>query len=823
MRVVSSLLVLGTLVGCPYLSAGDLEERMDLDGDGVARPDDCDDDDPRVGAVTSWNLDVDGDGYGGATIVETCQASGDMVDNGDDCDDSSSSVFPGADELCNGLDDDCDGTMDEDDAIDASTWYADADGDGYGDLGNTVEACSVPSGYSGEAGDCDDSDATVHPGARDVCDHVDTDCNGVTDDLHWYGDFDGDGYGDPFRIVIGCEQPSGYIADASDCDDDDPEINPDGAEVCDAADVDEDCDGLLDDDDPDATGQTSWYLDTDGDGYGVDHTRTESCDAPEGFVADGGDCAPADNQTYPGAEETWYDGHDQDCDSWSDYDADMDGYDSAEHDGTDCDDDDPLVNPGAEEACGDGIDNDCDGDVMGVCALNGENRLDDADVKLLGEYPTNCDIGGSLDAGDLDGDGFDDLLIGAPRLELTGSYSGGGGGAYVVYGPVTNSGSLGTYGVPLVSSDTNSETGWVAQLSDDLDGDGVGDIVLGAPYSDAWGHSDGGVVYVVSGAPVSRVDLDPGDATILPNARNQYLGRALATLADRDADGTAELVVGEYNADNGAGVVLLYTDGLSARLGVADADVTISGQASEHLGAEVKNAGDLDGDGLDDLSVGLPGYREHGAVGAVCVFHDALAARGSDDSDGLLFGPSMDSEVGYHLYTAGDLDGDGLADLLVANPLFDGDRGVVYVAYGPATGTSALEDLGTRLEGENSGDWVGGHSNTGEGVVDGGGDLNGDGHGDLVIGALNAEDSLGDSTGAVYLVLGPVSGVTNLGSASGTLVGEESGYQWTDVVVSGVDFDADGFDDVAIGVSGYNDTPAGADEGAAFVFFAGPE
>ena len=174
-----------------------------------------------------------------------------MADDSD-CDDTDASVHPGATETCNGVDDDCDGTTDGADAAGASRWYADSDGDGYGDASTTTRDCSAPSGYVADDSDCDDTDASVHPGASESCNGVDDDCDGTTDEpsavdaATWYRDADGDGYGSataPTRTA--CSAPSGYVADDSDCDDADASVNPGAAEVCGNS-VDDDCDGAVD-------------------------------------------------------------------------------------------------------------------------------------------------------------------------------------------------------------------------------------------------------------------------------------------------------------------------------------------------------------------------------------------------------------------------------------------------------------------------------------------------------------------------------------------------------------------------------------------------
>jgi len=134
--------------------------------------------------------------------------------------------------VCDDADNDCDGLVDEGSATDARTWYRDADADGFGDAADAVSACAIPEGYVSDATDCDDAVASVFPDADEVCNGVDDDCNGVVDDddaidaVAWHIDADGDGYGDPDATRVTCDATSGLTDDATDCDDDDPDVYP---------------------------------------------------------------------------------------------------------------------------------------------------------------------------------------------------------------------------------------------------------------------------------------------------------------------------------------------------------------------------------------------------------------------------------------------------------------------------------------------------------------------------------------------------------------------------------------------------------------------
>ena len=399
--------------------------------------DDCDglidDDDPDVVPVGTFYVDVDGDGFGDPTrSTEACEAPEGHVEDGSDCDDGDAGVHPAATEVCNGLDDDCDGLVDDDDGgvVGTTTWYRDGDGDSFGDAGRSVDACDAPSGYVSDGSDCDDGDAGAYPGAAETCDGTDNDCDGSSDESDavdastWYGDGDGDGYGNASLTQTACTAPSGYIADSSDCDDGDPAIHPGATETCDGD--DNDCDGLTDDDDPGVVGAGSFYRDYDGDGYGDAGSSATACSAPSGYVTDATDCDDRDAAVYPGASETC-DGVDNDCDGLTDdddsavtggtstwyRDYDGDGYGDVTRgvsacaapsgyisDYSDCDDYSAAVHPGATEVC-DGVDNDCDG------------LTDDDDSGVTGT---------STYYADSDGDGYGDASATAVSCSAPSGY-----------------------------------------------------------------------------------------------------------------------------------------------------------------------------------------------------------------------------------------------------------------------------------------------------------------------------------------------------------------------------------------------------------------
>ncbi len=265
----------------------------------------------------TYYLDADGDGYGDAdeSVNDTSQPDGYVLD-ATDCDDTDPFISPAATEIPNDdIDQDCDG-------LDSAYYYADSDGDGYGDAGIAVITSDEPEGYVADSTDCDDTSDLVFPGAAEVCgDGIDQDCDGgdtLCDDdggggdggtgATYFLDADGDGYGDPNNSIVAATQPAGYVTNNSDCDDTNATAYPGGVEVCGDG-IDQDCDG---EDVPCV--MVTYYRDSDGDGYGDPDVTIENYSPPAGYVTGNTDCNDSDASVYPGAAETCGDGIDQDCD-----------------------------------------------------------------------------------------------------------------------------------------------------------------------------------------------------------------------------------------------------------------------------------------------------------------------------------------------------------------------------------------------------------------------------------------------------------------------------------------------------------------------------
>ena len=408
----------------------------DIDGDGVPNALDCSPTDATVfpgqtetcngkddncdGKTDEGFPDTDKDGL--ADCVDP-DIDGDGVPNALDCAPTNGAIYPGAQEVCNGVDDNCDGLTDPN---------CDQDSDGYCNAALPCDPTSVACPHG--CGDCDDLHASVHPGAAEICDGLDNNCDGITDPGC---DSDGDGFC-VGTAAVSASCPNG----GGDCNDSDPLTNPKGTEICDNK--DQNCNGVTDE-----------GCDADKDGY-----CTAVVPAGATFLAcpsGGGDCNDTNKAINPAAIDTC-NGVDDNCDGVTDpgCDLDGDGYcvgnvpfsPGCVNGGGDCDDSNASIHPGAAEICDDidnncinGVDDGCDVDGDGWCALGAlisgtpkvcSHGLGDCNDKNKSVYPGAPDLCDGLDNGcngkvdvncDQDGDGWCDVnrvTIGAPYACLYG-------------------------------------------------------------------------------------------------------------------------------------------------------------------------------------------------------------------------------------------------------------------------------------------------------------------------------------------------------------------------------------------------------------------
>jgi hypothetical protein len=275
--------------------------------------------------------------------------------------------------------------------------------------------------YAVAGGDCDDTNAAINPGALETCDSIDNDCDALIDGAddsvdattgtEYYADVDADSYGDMSDSMWSCEIPTGYVADWSDCDDSNSAVNPMASEVCDS--MDNDCDGLTDDDDDSLDGSTgtAYYYDMDYDGYGDMSMPVEACEWVWGLSENGEDCNDGNGAINPMSTDITGDMFDQNCDGIDGLDWDFDGYASISSGGDDCDDMDANLN--WDDADSDGVstcEEDCDdndiytGPGIAWTESNMEDCMTDADEDGYGDSnPSATDAVAGTDCDDSEG------------------------------------------------------------------------------------------------------------------------------------------------------------------------------------------------------------------------------------------------------------------------------------------------------------------------------------------------------------------------------------------------------------------------------------
>ena len=753
-------------------AAGDCNETDDQIHPGMAETcatpydDNCDNsvnDNPIL--CTDYWQDFDGDGFGSGASECLCGEEGLYTATAaGDCDETTALVNPNVLEVCTALgdtpiDENCDGTIDESTAVDATRWYADADGDTFGDAQTEVMACIQPVDHVGDASDCDDTNELVNPVALETCaTPYDDDCNFDSNEadadscVFFYADEDGDGFGDTNDGACLCVPNTDYVlTNNTDCDDTTELVSPVERESCATPGIDDDCTGTANDED--AVNCIDYYFDEDGDGYG---TSTKSClcaPSSEFDTTQSGDCNDDPNLgplINPGALEVCTSGTatptDEDCDGTIDEsdasdaslwfrDADNDGYGTntiskqqcavptgyvsadINQDGIDdfdCNDGKDNVNPGAEETCATGYDDDC----------NGESNDDDALLCTNWYLDTDEDGHGTGDGRCLCfADGDHDATIGDDCNDANPDVH------------------------PLVQETCRT-------LYDD-DCDQVQNE-KNALYCDNFYYDFDGDEYGIA----SKLECRCAES-----------GYYEATNAG-DCDDT------DVNVNPGQGNCGFYGTVTSS-----DAVNSITGSWS-HIAS-----GDFNGDGLVDLAIGLESYDTlYTDAGAVWVYYGNLGTGGLQTGSGsnadAIFSPKAPTMNAGRRVSAGDVDGDGNDDLLIMGKA---ESGTAWLLKGPIQGALNETDAVTTFT-----DW----DDYGEIM----GDLTGDGA--AVIGfKTDASYSYSPGDLEVFASESLSAGSLTMTDATWSLASAVKEYAYTDYLVyqgfSWADLDGDGDDELA--------------------------
>jgi hypothetical protein len=447
------------------------------------------------------------------------------------------------------------------------------------------------------------------------------------------------------------------------------------------------------------------------------------------------------------------------------------------------------------------MDGDCDGDAED-CRLGAETSLTEADAELYSEVPGEAAGSIVAMAGDVDADGYGDVLVGAVYSDERGEHAGL---VYLVRGPLEGRQGLGAATARFLGEEADALAGMSAAGAGDVNGDGHADILVGSPGLDAGGDG-AGAAYLMYGPQEGDVDLADADARILGDLPGDSVGYDVSAAGDMNADGFADVIVGAGVADVDGlvdnGEACVFSGPVVGEYRLSDAAACLVGpETLVEAGSNVAGPGDVDGDGLDDLWVA--GGRGSEIPGAAWLVHGPVAGRiDLHDADAVAYGEAGGDRFGTDAAGAGDVDADGYADLLVLAWTADRggeDAGAAYLFRGPLQGEGAAADADVI--------WAGSPESPLSPQIRSAGDLDADGWPDLVL-SSGHDSRAGADAGAALVFYGPLLDRSEPRSLFGPAPGDLAGWS----VEGGADVDGDGTDDLMVGGWG-----VGEEAGAAWL------
>ena len=424
-----------------------------------------------------------------------------------------------------------------------------------------------------------------------------------------------------------------------------------------------------------------------------------------------------------------------------------------------------------------------------------------ADWTAEGNQP-NADFARSIStAGDVNGDGFSDIIIGASTYDNGQTNEGM---AFVYYGSASGPGD--TAGWITEGNQASASFGDSVATAGDVNGDGYSDVIIGSPFYDS-GETDEGKVFVFHGASTG-LSVN-ADWSAEGNQASARFGDSVATAGDVNGDGYSDVIVGASYYDSGEtneGKVFVYHGSISG-LSPTPHWSAEGNQPNVYLGFSVSTAGDVNGDGFSDVMTGAHYFDEGQAdEGKVFVWHGSISGL-SPSPDWTAQGDQASAAFGRSVSTAGDVNGDGFSDVIIGSHAYDSgqaDEGKAFVYHGSSSGLSAFADW--TAEGNQAAALFGWSVSTA-------GDVNGDGYSDVIIGAYTYDNGETDE-GRVFVYHGSETGL----SSSPDWVKElnQAAAYFGYAVSTAGDVNGDGFSDVIIGAPFYDSGQT--DEGKVFVF-----
>ena len=437
-------------------------------------------------------------------------------------------------------------------------------------------------------------------------------------------------------------------------------------------------------------------------------------------------------------------------------------------------------------------------------------------------------------AGDVNGDGYADVIVGATAYDVAAGAAAGA--AFVFLGSASGitSGDAATAATLLEPDQDSGTFGASVAGAGDVNGDGYDDVIVGdyGWYNNGQLFEGAAFIFLGSATGIASGDASTAATRLEANQANALLGRSVAGAGDVNGDGYADVIVGadDYSAgqsSEGAAFVFLGSASGVASGGPTTADAQLeSNQASANLGVSVAGAGDVNGDGYADVIVGAEEYDAGLGVGQGAAFvflgsASGITSGGPATADAQLTSDQADAQLGFSVAGAGDVNGDGYADAIVGAYFYDSpevNEGAAFVFLGSSSGIASgdASTAAAQLE-SNQGAALFGRS------VGGAGDVNGDGYADVIVGAQNYDAPQSDE-GATFVFLGSASGVASGGpsSAFAQLESDQVTGRLGRIVAGAGDVNGDGYADVIVGTDPY-DAGLGPNQGAAFVYLGGAQ